>query len=94
MGAKSYIVNGLGNPESFESCAHGAGRKMGRKQAIRSLDLEAEQKKMQGILHGLRARSALDEAPGAYKDIDAVMALQRDLVKIMVSLSPLASIKG
>jgi tRNA-splicing ligase RtcB len=94
MGAKSYIVNGLGNPESFESCAHGAGRKMGRKQAIRSLDLEAEQKKMQGILHGLRARSALDEAPGAYKDIDAVMALQRDLVEIMVSLSPLASIKG
>jgi tRNA-splicing ligase RtcB len=94
MGAKSYIVKGLGNPESFESCAHGAGRKMGRKHAIRSLDLETEQAKMQGILHGLRTRSALDEAPGAYKDIDEVMALQRDLVEIMVSLSPLASIKG
>lgn len=94
MGARSFIVNGLGNPESFESCAHGAGRKMGRKQAIRSLDLEAEQKKMQGILHGLRTRGALDEAPGAYKDIDEVMDLQRDLVKIAVTLSPLGSIKG
>lgn len=94
MGAKSYIVKGLGNPESFESCAHGAGRRMGRKQAIRSLDLAAEQAKMQGILHGLRTRSALDEAPGAYKDIDEVMALQRDLVEIKVTLTPLASIKG
>jgi len=94
MGAKSYIVKGLGNPESFESCAHGAGRKMGRKQAIRSLDLEAEQRKMHGILHGLRTRSGLDEAPGAYKDIDAVMALQRDLVEVTVTLTPLGSIKG
>lgn len=94
MGTKSYIVKGLGNPESFESCSHGAGRKMGRKQAIRSLDLEAEQKKMRGILHGLRNRNALDEAPGAYKDIDEVMRLQRDLVEITVTLTPLASIKG
>jgi tRNA-splicing ligase RtcB len=94
MGTKSYIVKGLGNPESFESCSHGAGRKMGRKQAIRSLDLEAEQKKMRGILHGLRSRNALDEAPGAYKDIDEVMRLQRDLVAITVTLTPLASIKG
>lgn len=94
MGTKSYIVKGLGNPESFESCAHGAGRRMGRKQAIRSLDLESEQKKMQGILHGLHSRNALDEAPGAYKDIDEVMALQCDLVKVMVTLTPLVSIKG
>lgn len=94
MGTKSYIVNGMGNAESFESCAHGAGRKMGRKQAIRSLNLEREQQKMKGILHGLRTRNALDEAPGAYKDIDEVMALQRDLVKIAVTLTPLGSIKG
>lgn len=94
MGTKSYIGRGLGNPKSFESCSHGAGRKMGRKQAIRSLDLEAEQKKMRGILHGLRSRNALDEAPGAYKDIDEVMRLQRDLVEITVTLTPLASIKG
>lgn len=94
MGTKSYIVKGLGNPESFESCAHGAGRRMGRKQAVRSLDLEEEQRKMQGILHGLRSRSGLDEAPGAYKDIDQVMALQRDLVEVMVTLTPLVSVKG
>jgi len=94
MGAKSYIVHGLGNPESFESCAHGAGRRMGRKQAIRSLDLTEEQNKMKGILHGLRSRNNLDEAPGAYKDIDEVMRLQRDLVEIKVSLTPLGSIKG
>jgi tRNA-splicing ligase RtcB len=94
MGAKSYIVKGLGNPESFESCAHGAGRRMGRKQAIRSLDLEVEQKKMNGILHGLRSRNALDEAPGAYKDIDEVMRYQKDLVAITVTLRPLASIKA
>jgi len=94
MGAKSYIVQGLGNPESFESSAHGAGRRMGRKQAIRSLDLAEEQRKMQGILHGLRSRNNLDEAPGAYKDINEVMHLQRDLVEIKVSLIPLGSIKG
>jgi len=94
MGTNSYIVKGLGNPESFESCAHGAGRRMGRKQAIRSLDLETEQKKMDGVLHGLRSRGGLDEAPGAYKDIDEVMRLQQDLVTISVSLKPLASIKG
>ncbi len=94
MGTSSYIVKGRGNPESFESCAHGAGRRMGRKQAIRSLDLAEEQKKMKGILHGLRNRNTLDEAPGAYKDIDEVMNLQRDLVEIWLTLRPLASIKG
>ena len=67
---------------------------MGRKQAIQSLDLAEEQNKMQGILHGLRSRNALDEAPGAYKDIDEVMKFQRDLVEVRISLRPLASIKG
>jgi len=94
MGTNSYIVQGLGNPESFESCAHGAGRRMGRKQAIRSLNLAEEQDKMHGILHGLRTRNELDEAPGAYKDIDEVMGLQHDLVQIVVTLNPLGSIKG
>jgi tRNA-splicing ligase RtcB len=94
MGSSSYIVRGLGNPESFESCAHGAGRRMGRKQAMRSLDLAEEQKKMNGIAHDLRSRGALDEAPGAYKDIDEVMRQQQDLVSITVTLKPLASIKG
>lgn len=94
MGTSSYIVEGLGNSESFESCSHGAGRKMGRKEASRTLNLEEEQNKMTGIIHGLRDVSNLDEAPGAYKDIDEVMENQQDLVKIKVSLKPLASIKG
>lgn len=94
MGASSYIVEGLGNPESFHSCSHGAGRKMGRKEAGRKLNLEEEQNKMAGIVHGLRTAEDLDEAPGAYKDIDTVMENQKDLVKIAVRLRPLGSIKG
>lgn len=94
MGTSSYIVEGLGNPESFYSCSHGAGRKLGRKQAERTLDLAEEQAKMSGILHGLRNMGDLDEAPGAYKDIDQVMDNQTDLVKITTRLHPLGSIKG
>jgi len=94
MGTASYIVEGLGNPESLMSCSHGAGRRMGRKEATRTLDLAMEQAKMAGIVHGLRTAADLEEAPGAYKDIDAVMANQSDLVKILVKLRPLAVIKG
>jgi len=94
MGTHSYIVEGLGNPESFMSCSHGAGRAMGRKEAKRVLNLEDEQKKMEGIVHGLRTDKELDEAPGAYKDIDVVMENQKDLAKIVVELSPLGVIKG
>jgi tRNA-splicing ligase RtcB len=67
---------------------------MGRKQAQRSLDLVEEQRKMNGIVHDLRSRDSLDEAPGAYKDINEVMHLQKDLVSIVATLTPLASIKG
>jgi tRNA-splicing ligase RtcB len=94
MGTSSYIVEGLGNPESFESCSHGAGRRMGRNEAKLSLNLEDEQAKMAGIIHGLRGTSNLDEAPGAYKNIDEVMENQTDLVKIKVTLKPLGNIKG
>ena len=94
MGTSSYITEGLGNPESFESCSHGAGRRMGRKDAVRTLNLKDEQDKMSGIVHGLRDASNLDEAPGAYKNIDEVMKNQEDLVEIKISLKPLASIKG
>jgi tRNA-splicing ligase RtcB len=94
MGTHSYIVEGLGNPDSFESCSHGAGRRMGRKEACRTLNLEEEQKKMAGIINGLRTAQDLDEAPGSYKDIDVVMENQKDLVKKVVELTPLASIKG
>lgn len=96
QGTKSYIVKGLGNKESFESCSHGAGRKMGRKEACRTLDLEWEIKNMdtKGIIHGIRTAKDLDEAPGAYKDIDVVMANQKDLVEIIAELHPIAVIKG
>lgn len=96
QGTNSYIVRGLGNPESFESCSHGAGRKLGRKQAQRTLDLHAERRKLDdvGILHSIRTCGDLDEAAGAYKDIADVMRLQRDLVEILVELRPLAVIKG
>lgn len=96
MGTKSYIVEGLDNSESFMSCSHGAGRKMGRKQAMRELNLEQEIEIMesQGIIHGIKTVENLDEAVGAYKDIDVVMENQKDLVKILVELKPLAVVKG
>jgi len=96
QGTKSYITIGKGNPESFMSCSHGAGRKLGRKAAQRELNLEDEQKKLdeQGIIHSIRNVSDLDEASGAYKDISVVMDNQKDLVDIFVELSPLAVIKG
>lgn len=96
QGTKSYIVEGRGNIESFQSCSHGAGRKMGRKEACRTLNLEEEIKKLtdQGIVHGIRTVGDLDEAAGAYKDIKMVMENQKDLVEIVVELSPLGVIKG
>jgi len=96
QGTSSYIVEGLGNPESFESCSHGAGRKMGRKDATRKLDLTEEIKKLddQNIVHGVRHQNDLDEASGAYKNIDEVMNNQEDLVKILVKLTPMGVIKG
>jgi tRNA-splicing ligase RtcB (3'-phosphate/5'-hydroxy nucleic acid ligase) len=96
QGTKSYIVTGKGHPESFQSCSHGAGRIMGRKQAQRELDLDTEIAKLDqmGIVHAIRTASDLDEAPGAYKNIDVVMENQKDLVNIEVELSPLAVIKG
>ncbi|MDP2104989.1 MAG: RtcB family protein, partial [Desulfobulbaceae bacterium] len=96
QGTPSYIVKGLGNAESFASCAHGAGRKMGRKQAQRQLDLQQEQKRLedQGIIHAIRHTSDLEEAAGAYKDIDEVIDNQLDLIEVIVELRPLAVIKG
>ncbi len=96
QGTKSYIVRGKGNPESFNSCSHGAGRVLGRKQAQRTLDLELEKNRLeeQGIIHSIRRQSDLDEAPSAYKDITVVMDNQSDLVDIIVELSPLAVVKG
>jgi len=94
QGTKSYIVKGKGNPDSFCSCSHGAGRQMGRKQAKRELNLADEQAKMKDIVHSVRNQGDLDEAPGAYKDIGEVMKAQEDLVEIVVELTPLGVLKG
>lgn len=99
MGTKSYITEGLGNVQSFMSCSHGAGRKMGRADASRRITLEEADKAMEGIVYGRWGKDRkgnLDfgEAPQAYKDIDIVMENQKDLTKILVELKPLAVIKG
>lgn len=96
QGTCSYIVKGKGNPESFMSCSHGAGRRMGRKEAIRSLDFKEEVAKLdaRGIVHAIRNKDDLEEASGAYKDIDVVMEEQKDLVDIVVKLEPMGVIKG
>jgi len=96
QGTCSYIVRGLGNEASLNSCSHGAGRRMSRKAAQDKLSLQEEQALLdsKGILHAIRSKSDLDEAPSAYKDIDEVMAQQTDLVEITTRLTPLAVIKG
>ena len=93
MGTSSYIVEGLGNPESFHSCSHGAGRCMGRKQAKKTLSMEEFSAAMEGIVCDV-CEDNLDEAPQAYKDISTVMKNQEDLVKITHKLRALAVVKG
>jgi tRNA-splicing ligase RtcB len=93
MGQRSYIVRGKGNADSYHSCAHGAGRRMGRKQAMKTFtvaDLEAQ-------TLGVECRkdsSVLDEIPEAYKDIDAVMENQKDLVEVLHTLKQVVCVKG
>jgi tRNA-splicing ligase RtcB len=93
MGAKSYIVRGLGNPESLCSCSHGAGRRMSRtaaKRRFNSVDLEEQTR-------GVECRKdagVVDEIPGAYKDIDEVMANQSDLVQVIHTLKQIICVKG
>ncbi|NQT91414.1 MAG: RtcB family protein [Lentisphaerae bacterium] len=99
MGTPSYIVRGRGNPESFMSCSHGAGRCMGRKQACRILGEKECDKAMEGVVHGRWRRTRkgdldLSEAPQAYKNIEEVMEAQSDLVEIVTRLHPLGVIKG
>lgn len=96
QGTCSYIVEGLGNESSLCSCSHGAGRKMSRMKAKQTLTVEEESKRLNdlGIVHSIHNINDLDEAPSAYKNIDTVMEEQKDLVKILVKLSPLGVIKG
>ena len=93
MGTSSYLVLGRGNRFSFNSCSHGAGRKMSRGKALNTINMSDYLRSMEGII-GRNDHNILDEAPQAYKDIDQVIKDQRDLIKIYERLKPLASIKG
>ena len=93
MGARSYIVRGLGNPESFESCSHGAGRRMSRTQARKSFSVADHVQATAGV-ECRKDSEVIDETPAAYKDIDAVMAAQRDLVEIVHTLKQVLCVKG
>lgn len=93
MGTKSYIVEGLGNPESFCSCSHGAGRKMSRGAAKRQFTLADLAEQTSGI-ECRKDEGVIDEIPGAYKDIDEVMENQTDLVKVVAQLRQIMCVKG
>lgn len=93
MGARSYIVRGLGNPESFESCSHGAGRVMSRTKAKKTFTVEDQIRATAGV-ECRKDVNVIDEIPMAYKDIDAVMAAQKDLVEVVHTLKQVVCVKG
>jgi tRNA-splicing ligase RtcB len=93
MGARSYIVRGKGNPESFMSCSHGAGRAMSRTEAKRRFTLEDHAKATAGV-ECRKDADVIDETPMAYKSIDAVMEAQKDLVDIVHTLRQVVCVKG
>ncbi len=93
MGAKSYIVRGLGNEASLESCSHGAGRVMSRTEAKRRISVDDHIKATAGV-ECRKDADMVDESPAAYKSIDAVMAAQRDLVEIVAELKQVLCVKG
>ena len=93
MGERSFIVRGKGNPESFNTCSHGAGRAMSRRKARETFSLEDHAKATEGV-ECRKDEDVLDETPGAYKDIDAVMAAQEDLVDVVHTLKQIVCVKG
>ena len=93
MGARSYIVRGKGNPESFHSCAHGAGRAMSRGEARRRFTVEDHIAATRGV-ECRKDADVIDETPGAYKPIDAVMDAQADLVEVVHELRQVVCVKG
>jgi tRNA-splicing ligase RtcB len=93
MGARSYIVRGLGNEDSFESCSHGAGRKMSRTEAKKRFTLEEHCAATAGV-ECRKDKHVIDETPAAYKDIDAVMEAQKDLVEVVHTLKQVVCVKG
>ena len=93
MGARSFIVRGKGNPDSWSSCAHGAGRRMSRTEARRRFDRADLEQQTAGV-ECRKDKGVVDEIPGAYKDIDTVMANQSDLVEIVHTLKQVVCVKG
>ncbi len=93
MGARSYIVRGKGNPESFCSCSHGAGRVYSRTEAKRRFSVEDQRKATEGV-ECRKDEAVIDEIPMAYKDIDAVIHAQRDLVEVVHTLRQVVCVKG
>ncbi|MCC6465243.1 MAG: RtcB family protein [Planctomycetes bacterium] len=93
MGARSYIVRGKGNPESFCSCSHGAGRRCSREEARRRFSVRDHEAATEGV-ECRKDRDVIDETPMAYKDIDAVMAAQADLVDVVHTLKQVVCVKG
>lgn len=93
MGAKSYIVKGKGNKESFTSCSHGAGRTLSRTKAKKEFTIEDHEKATAGV-ECRKDKDVIDETPGAYKDIDAVMEAQKDLVEVVHTLKQIICVKG
>ena len=93
MGARSYIVRGKGNPESFHSCSHGAGRTMSRTEAKRRYSVDDQVRATEGV-ECRKDAGVIDEIPMAYKDIDAVMEAQSDLVEVVHVLKQVVCVKG
>ena len=93
MGRRSYVVCGKGDPDSFNSCSHGAGRAMSRGEAIRRFTFEDLARQTEGV-ECRKDEGVLDEIPGAYKDLDLVMAAQSDLVEIVHTLRAVMTVKG
>lgn len=93
MGAKSYIVRGKGNPDSFNSCSHGAGRVMSRTEAKKTITKEMHEAAVKGVDCRLDD-DVIDESPAAYKNIDAVMESQKDLVEVVHVLKQVVCVKG
>ena len=93
MGARSFIVRGLGNEESFCSCSHGAGRVMSRTKAKKLVSLDEHVKATEGV-ECRKDAGVIDETPAAYKDINAVMAAQADLVEVVYTLKQVVCVKG
>ncbi|MNL51189.1 RNA-splicing ligase RtcB [compost metagenome] len=93
MGAKSYIVRGKGNPESFMSCSHGAGRAMSRTKAKKLFTVADQIAATEGV-ECRKDANVIDEIPMAYKDIDAVMLAQQDLVEVVYTLKQVVCVKG